>query len=104
MLERENNFYIAHQAEFKERYPNKWLVIVGESLWGIYDKVSDAAKEALQQFESEEFLIHRPADDGTVIEIGPFISVTRPDNGQEVKSEPVMAASDGKLIAFPYAH
>jgi len=34
MLERENKFYKEHQAEFREKYLNKWLVIVGESLWG----------------------------------------------------------------------
>jgi len=32
MLEHENKFYMAHQAELKEKYPDKWLVIVGESL------------------------------------------------------------------------
>ena len=104
MLERENKFYMAHQAEYKEKYPNKWLVIVGESLWGVYDKVSDAAKEALQHFESEEFLIHRPADDDTVIEIGPFVSVTRPDEGQKARLQPVVTAAKGELVAFPYAN
>jgi hypothetical protein len=104
MLEMENKFYMAHQAEFKEKYFDKWLVIAGESLWGVYDKVSDAAKEALHHFESEEFLIHRPADDDTVIEIGPFVSVTRQDDGQEVRPEPVMTAANGELVAFPYAY
>jgi hypothetical protein len=37
MLEQENAFYIAHQGEFREKYLEKWLVIVGESLWGVYD-------------------------------------------------------------------
>jgi hypothetical protein len=105
MLERENEFYMAHQAEFKEKYPDKWLVIVGESLWGVYDKISDAAREALQHFDgSEQFMIHRPADDDTVIEIGPFISVTRPGDSNDEKTEPVTTASGGNLIAFPYAH
>jgi hypothetical protein len=104
MLERENKFYMAHQAEFKEKYPDKWLVIVGESLWGVYDKVSDAAREALRKFEAEEFMIHRPTDDDTVIETGPFISGIRPDDGLKAEPESTMAVSDGELVAFPYAH
>jgi hypothetical protein len=104
MLERENKFYMAHQAEYKEKYPDKWLVIVGESLWGVYDKVSDAAREALQNFESEEFMIHRPADDDTVIETGPFTSVIRPGENLKAEPESIITVSDGELVAFPYAH
>jgi hypothetical protein len=104
MLECENKFYIAHQAEFQEKYSEKWLVIVGESLWGVYDKVSDAAREALQNFESEEFMIHRPADDNTVIETGPFISVIRPGDSLKAEPESTMVVSEGELKAFPYAH
>jgi len=103
MLERENRFYKAHQAEFKEKYPDKWLVIVGESLWGVYDKVSDAGKAALQNFEPGEFMVHRPSDDNMVIEIGSITSVTRAGNGQE-EAEPVMIASKGELVSYPYAH
>jgi hypothetical protein len=104
MLERENNFYSAHQAEFKEKYPEKWLVIVGESLWGVFDKVSEAAKEALKNFEPGEFLLHRPADDNMVIEIGPITSVIRPGDGQNENSEPVTVTTDGELVAYQYAY
>jgi hypothetical protein len=104
MLERENKFYMAHQAEFKEKYPDKWLVIVGESLWGVYDKVSDAAREALRNFELEEFMIHRPADDDMIIEVGPFTSEIRTDNDLKTGAEATIAVSDGELVAFPYAH
>jgi len=54
MLEQENAFYDAHQAEFKERYLDKWLVITGESLWGVYDKFADAVKDALANLEHGE--------------------------------------------------
>jgi len=37
MLERENKFYNEHKAEFHEKYLNKWLFIVGESLWGVFN-------------------------------------------------------------------
>jgi hypothetical protein len=104
MLEREDKFYMEHQAEFKEKYPDKWLVIVGESLWGVYDKVSDAAREALQNFGTKEFMLHRPADDDAIIEVGPFASVIRPDDGPEAEPKSTTAVFDGELIAFPYAH
>jgi len=104
MLERENKFYKAHQVEFREKHLNKWLVIVGESLWGVYDKVSDAGKAALQNFEPGEFKIHRPADDDTVIEIGPITSVTRHGEDIEEKSEPAVTVFNSELVAYQYAH
>ena len=52
MLDRENAYYMAHQAEFRKKYLDKWLVITGESLFGVYDKISDAAKAAEEFFES----------------------------------------------------
>jgi len=44
---------------------------------GGFDKFSNTAKEALNNFETEDFMIHRPVDDDTVIEIGPFFSVVK---------------------------
>ena len=103
MLERENDFYMANQAKFKEKYPNQWLVIVGESLWGVFDKFSDAAKEALQNFEPGEFLIHKPADDGTVIELGPIVSVTRPDTSEK-NDNSAMIVTKGEMVSIQYAY
>jgi len=105
MLERENKFYMENKAEFHEKYRDKWLVIVGESLWGVFDKVSDAGKAALQHFEpTQEFMIHRPADDDTVIEIAPIVSVTRNGDDPEENVQSEMIVSKGELIAFQYAY
>jgi hypothetical protein len=104
MLELENKFYKTHQAEFKEKYPDKWLVITGESLWGVYDKASEAGRAALQNFEPGEFMVHRPSDDNMVIEIGPITSVTHPGGEQKEAVEPVMTVSKGELVSYPYAH
>ena len=91
MLERENAFYAAHQAEFREKYFDKWLVITGESLWGVYDTITDAAKAALKHFEPGEFMIHSPADDGRVLEvIGPIIRFRYPDDDKKPESLPIM--------------
>jgi len=86
MFERENAFYIAHQAEYKEKYFDKQLVIVGESLWGVFDTLKEAAQNALQHFEPGEFVIHTPAHDGMVIEFGPAINTRYP--GDAAMPEP----------------
>lgn len=78
MLKRENKFYNEQKTKFHEKYFNKYLVIVGKSLWGVFDKFSDAARTALQNFKSKtEIFIHRPADDNKVIKmIGPLSLVS----------------------------
>ena len=100
MFEREDAFYTAHQAEFQKLYSGKWLVIVGESLCGVYDTIADAAKNALQHFEPGEFMIHNPSHDGMVIEIGPKIHTQYPDNAAE--PDCVITATGGELVSFPY--
>jgi hypothetical protein len=103
MLESENAFYALHQTEFHEKYQNKWLVIIGESLWGVFDTLRDAAQNALEHFEPGEFMIHTPAHDGMVIEIGPNIHTQYPDCAKNEKTKSVMTVSSGDLVAFPYA-
>jgi len=105
MLERENKFYNEHKAEYHKKYLNKWLVIVGESLWGVFDKFSDAGKSALQNFEPEtEILIHRPSDDDTVIKmIGPLFLVSSKEE-QEDEHEGIMTISKGEPITFQYPY
>jgi hypothetical protein len=103
MLEKENAFYEAHKEEFREKYLNKWLIIVGDSLFGVCDTVVIAAKTALMQFEPGEFMLHTPADDGRVIEIGPVIHTKYPDRSQDSRPKAVMSISEGDLLAFPYA-
>ena len=100
MFEQEDAFYIAHQAEFQEKYFGKWLVIVGESLWGVYDTIADAAKNALQHFEPGEFMIHNPSHDGSmVIEIGSKVFTHLSDNNTEPSC--VISATDGELVSYP---
>jgi hypothetical protein len=95
MLERENAFYEAHKTEFHEKYLNKWLIITGEALFGAFDTVKDAFTMAQERFEDEEFMLRRPADDDTVIEIGPII-----DDGKDAGG--VMTIVKGDLVAYPY--
>lgn len=96
MLECENAFYQAHRAEFRKKYLDKWLVIAGEELFGAFDTIKDAFLVAQERFGDEEFMLHRPADDGTVIEIGPII-----DDGKD--ADGIMTAVEGGLMVYPYA-
>ena len=102
MFEREDAFYTAHKTEFQEKYKNKWLVIVGESIWGIFETLNEAAKKALQNFEPGDFMIHNPSRDGMVIDIGPKIHTRYQDNTDQMP-DCVITATGNELISFPYA-
>jgi hypothetical protein len=103
MLERESAFYRAHQTEFHEKHPDKWLVIAGDSLFGVYETLKEAAEAALARFEPGEFIIHRPADDGKVIEIGPIISVRQPAGAKNLKPGYTIKTISGDLVTYSYA-
>ena len=102
-LDRENQFYASHKAEFHEKYYEKWLVISGDSLWGVYDKFADAAQAAFHNFKPGEFMIHTPSHDDTVIQIGPLISETNPADNADDDLDTGISATDGELVKFPYA-
>jgi hypothetical protein len=104
-LERENAFYTSHKTEFQVKYSDKWLVIVGESLWGVYDKFSDAAQAAFQNFKPGDFMIHTPNHDDIVIKMGPLISESQSSiNLSDEDLESGITATEGKLVKFNYAY
>jgi len=103
MLEKEKAFYAAHKAEFHEKYLHKWLIIVGESLYGTYDTPKEALDEAFKRYKPGEFIIHLPARDGLVIRIGPRISRKSPDKVSEPKPLQTMEISKDDLVTIPYA-
>jgi hypothetical protein len=57
MFSRENAFYKAHLPEFLVQYPGKELVIVGDELVGIYDKLGTALAETLKTHKKNTFCI-----------------------------------------------
>ena len=104
-LEQENAFYEANKDEFRQKYLNKWLLITGNKLWGAYDKIADAAEEALKQdMEPGHFMIHKPADDDMIIEIGPIISTSRPGFDEDAESNSKLTIAKGETIAYSYAY
>ena len=103
-LEKENAFYASHKTEFQKKYSNRWLVIVGDSLWGVFNKFSDAAKAAFENFKPGEFMIHTPSHDDLVIKIGPLISEIHSLDNLDEDLETGMYATEGELVKFNYAY
>jgi len=105
MLERENAFYMTHQAEYHEKYLYKWLVIANESLLGIYNTPKDALTAAQEHLKDDEFLLRRPVDDDMELEIGPMgvVRLRRPYDTKKRKINPVITASGGEPMVIPYA-
>jgi len=89
MLERENAFYTTHQAEYREKYLYKWLVVAGEALFGIYDTPKDAITAAQEHFKDDEFLLRHPVDDDMTLEIGPMgvVRLRRPYDIKKQKAK-----------------
>jgi hypothetical protein len=103
-LELENAFYASHKAEFHKKYFDKWLVIVGESLWNVFDKFSDAAQAAFQNFKPGDFMIHTPSHDDIVFKMGPLISETSSPDSPSEDLESGMTATEGELVKYNYAY
>ncbi|MDR0289480.1 MAG: hypothetical protein LBI06_00915 [Treponema sp.] len=48
MFERENAFYEINREQFREKYPGKELVIVGDEIIGVYDDLKTAIDKTVQ--------------------------------------------------------
>jgi hypothetical protein len=53
-------FYKANRKDFVQQYENKFLVIKGEALVGVYDTRSQASDDALKNHAAGSFIIERP--------------------------------------------
>jgi hypothetical protein len=57
MLDKEFKYYIEHQKELVKKYNNKFIVIKGSTILGVYDSDSEAYNETLKNHELGTFLI-----------------------------------------------
>ena len=57
MLEKEFEFYKAHQEELVKKHKGKYLAIVGEKVTGLYDSELEAYTETKKKHEPGTFLI-----------------------------------------------
>jgi len=66
MLEREFEFFKAHQEELVQKYLDRFLVIKGQTLIGVYDSELEAYTTTKKDHEVGTFLIQQclPGDEG----------------------------------------
>jgi hypothetical protein len=58
-LEREFYYFQAHQEELVQKYQDKWIVIYGIEVVGVYDKQLDAVQDSLNKgLEPGTFFVH----------------------------------------------
>lgn len=59
VLEQEYNFFLKKRQSLLPTNENKFVVIVGEQIAGIYESVSEALKEAVKNYKLGTFLIQK---------------------------------------------
>jgi hypothetical protein len=101
MYEQEKAYYASHKAEFHEKYPDKWIVITGNTLWGAFDTSSEAIKNVAGNLKQGEFMLHKPAHDGNIV-IGKRSNIQL-NKKRKKKAKPTIKYTNEELVVFPYA-
>lgn len=58
-LSKEFQYYIDNQEELASKYNDKYIVIVGEEVVGVYDDISDAYSKPQEKYELGTFFIQK---------------------------------------------
>jgi len=58
-LEKEFEYYLAHQAELVEKFDGKFVVIKGNEVLGAYDSEIEAIRETMKDHELGTFLVQK---------------------------------------------
>jgi hypothetical protein len=69
MFEVENDFYKAYIEEFRSKYPEKELVIIGEQIIGVYDDVGKAYHETIKAHKPGLFCIKHVHEEPQLVRI-----------------------------------
>lgn len=79
MFEKENKFYMENRESLREKYLGKTIVIVENSIIGVYDNIGEAYKETLKTRNPGSFCLKNIPVDTTeaYIEDHPRISPIR---------------------------
>ena len=69
MFEKEFQYYIDHQKDLVEKYQNKFIVIIGEEVIGVYDTLFQSIEETEKNHEPGSFFIQEclPGEDNYTI-------------------------------------
>ncbi len=65
MLDREFEYFMEHQQELASKYDGKYIVIVGDSVVGVYETNENAYEESLKNYKLGEFLIQECSPDAS---------------------------------------
>jgi hypothetical protein len=76
MFEKENDFYKAHIDEFRKKYLDKEVVIIGNRLIGVYDSLGTAYEEAAKSYTPGTFCIKHVYEHPQVIRIPMYFEGT----------------------------
>lgn len=57
MLEEEFKYFLNHKSELFNKYPGKYVVIIGDTVVGSYESEIEAYNESLKSHELGTFLI-----------------------------------------------
>ena len=59
ILEKEYTFFLSKRQSMPPNNENKFVVIVGENIAGIYDTISEALSESVKKYTLGTFLIQK---------------------------------------------
>jgi hypothetical protein len=77
MFTKELDYFIAHQDELVKKYRDKFLVIIGEKVIGVYDNISEAYWETQKNHELGTFMIQpcKPGKDAYTVTLStPYLT------------------------------
>ncbi len=57
MLEKEYQYFVNNKEALFQRYPNKFIILVGEEVKGAFDTLEEAYESAVNNYEAGSFLI-----------------------------------------------
>ncbi len=58
-LQEERDFFSAHLAEWKEKFPGKFALVKERRLVNTFDRAEDAVSLGFEQFANEPFLVRQ---------------------------------------------
>ena len=59
MLDKEFQYFLDHQDELVNLYPEKYVTIVGDDIVGVHESETDAYFSAVENYELGSFLIQQ---------------------------------------------
>jgi hypothetical protein len=59
MLDKERKYFETHRAEWLKKHPDKFVLVKGEELIGVFSTQQEALVEGARRFGTEAFLVRQ---------------------------------------------